>query len=324
MRNLQADRESFSPELRTHFNAAGHSWQAVFGDAADEVFMAWNYARYIQAVAAAGKQAYALPMYVNCQLPAPAERAGEYPSGGPHPYYLEVYRVSAPAIDFYSPDIYWPNFEYWIDRYRVNGNAIFVPEARIESAPYNALYAYGEAKAFGFSPFGVDSLSNASSTKTGPEIADTYAALESMSDLLLTAQAVGRTRGLVLHSNSPRPTQTVSLGGYLFEATLSRSWPAKTLLVDDGAMIIVQSGPDEFYIAGSGLTVSFFRDPDVDGKLGGIASIEEMYRVADKWITAHRLNGDQSNQGRQLSLASHDVHVYRVKLYAVDRSSREP
>ena len=150
--------DSLSPELRAHFNPAGKTWRDVFGDASDEVFMAWNYARYIQAVAEAGKREYPLPMYVNCQLPAPGERAGEYPSGGPHPYYLEVYRVTAPSIDFYSPDIYWPNFEYWIDRYRFDGNAVFVPEARMDSAPYNALYAYGEAKAFGFSPFGIDSV----------------------------------------------------------------------------------------------------------------------------------------------------------------------
>jgi hypothetical protein len=38
-------------------------------------------------------------------------RAGEYPSGGPHPYYLEVGRATARNIDFYSTDIYWPNFE---------------------------------------------------------------------------------------------------------------------------------------------------------------------------------------------------------------------
>jgi hypothetical protein len=80
---LENNRDSFSPELRAHFNAAGRTWTEVFGDAADEVFMAWNYARYIQSVAAQGKHAYPLPMYVNCQLPAPAERAGEYPSGAP-------------------------------------------------------------------------------------------------------------------------------------------------------------------------------------------------------------------------------------------------
>jgi hypothetical protein len=75
---------------------------------------------------------------------------------------------------------------------------------------------------------------------------------------------------VVLHR--PRATQTVALGGCLFEATLSRSWPAKTLLTDDGAMIIVQSTENEFCIAGTGLTVSFFRNPDVDSAVARIES----------------------------------------------------
>lgn len=318
---IQNSRDSFSPELRAHFNAAGTTWAEIFGEAADEVFMAWNYARYIQAVAAQGKREYPLPMYINCQLPARGERAGEYPSGGPNPYYLEVYRVTAPALDFYSPDIYWPNFEYWIDRYKFSGNAVFVPEARLESAPYNAFYAYGEARAFGFSPFGIESLENTDNANgSGPTIKDVYDVLSSMSDVLLSHQASEGTRGVVLHSNNPRPTQTVALGDYLFEATLSRSWPAKTLLTSDGAMIIVQSSRNEFYLAGTGLTLSFFRNPDVDNEVSGIESIEEVSRLNGNWITLHRLNGDQTNQGRQLLMAAHLVRVYRVVLYATPRS----
>lgn len=143
IRALVARRLELPPELATHFNEHGRTWSEVFGDAANEVFMAWNYASFIEAVAHAGKSEYPLPMYVNAQLPAPGERAGEYPSGGPHPYYLEVWRAAAPSIDFYSPDIYWPNFEYWVARYQVARNPIFIPEAQIEGAPYNALYAYG-------------------------------------------------------------------------------------------------------------------------------------------------------------------------------------
>ena len=106
-----------------------------------------------------------------------------------------------------------------------------------------------------------------------------------MSDMLLSHQLSDGTRGVVLHSNGPRPTRTVDLGDYLFEATLSRSWPAKTLLTDDGAMIIVQSNRNEFYIAGTGLTVSFFRNPDVDTAVSGIESIEEVSRstAAAQW-----------------------------------------
>jgi hypothetical protein len=137
--------------------------------------------------------------------------------------------------------------------------------------------------------------------------------------MLPSHQAWGSTRGLVLHSNSPRPTQTVALGDYLFEATLSRPWPAKTLLTDDGAMIIVQSTPQEFYIAGMGLTVSFFRNPDVDTQVGRIERVEEVSRSNGNWVTLRLLNGDQTNQGRQLSMAAHQIHLYRVVLYATAR-----
>src|SRR5438270_1898139 len=333
VRALAAKRLQLSPELTAHFHENGQSWSEVFGDAADEVFMAWNYAAYIESVAHAGKSEYALPMYVNAQLPAPLERAGEYPSGGPHPYYLEVWRATAPGIDFYSPDIYWPNFEYWVQRYEVPGNAIFIPEARMESAPYNAFYAYGQARAFGFSPFAVDSLRVPDKNEDPkPELMQTYELLDSMRDLLPAAQAAGLTRGLVLHTTSLRPTQTVALGGYLFEATLSRSWPARTIIADDGAMLVLQASPspqqpqttrlpgaspEEFYIAGSGLTVSFVRDPDVDARIAGIESVEQVSRASGQWITERRLNGDQTNQGRQLLLDPHRQHIYRVRLYSI-------
>ena len=41
-------------------DARGKTWNEVFGEAADEVFMAWNYATYIEAVARAGKHEYLL------------------------------------------------------------------------------------------------------------------------------------------------------------------------------------------------------------------------------------------------------------------------
>lgn len=319
IRTLAAKRLQLSPELARHFNERGQSWSEVFGDAADEVFMSWNYASYIEAVVHAGKTEYALPMYVNAQLPAPQERAGEYPSGGPHPYHLEVWRAAAPSIDFYSPDIYWPNFEYWVQRYEVAGNPIFIPEARMDSAPYNALYAFGQVCAFGFSPFAIDSLTLPKDEDSKPELMQVYESLDSIRDLLPAAQAAGQTRGLVLHATSPRPTQTVALGGYLFEATLSRTWPAKTLATEDGAMLILQSSPGEFYVVGSGLTVSFARDADVDAGIAGIESIEQVSRASGQWTTERRLNGDQTNQGRQLMLDPHRPHIYRVRLYSIAR-----
>jgi len=318
LRALGAKRTQLSPELASHFNDRGQTWAEVFGDAANEVFMAWNYATYLEAVSHTGKTEYALPMYVNAQLPAPLERAGEYPSGGPHPYYLEIWRAAAPSLDFYSPDIYWPNFEYWVQRYATPGNPIFIPEARLDAAPYNAFYAYGQGHAFGFCPFAVDSLTlPEKDSEPKPPLMQVYELLDSLSDLLPAAQAAGSTRGIVLHATSLRPTQTVALGGYLFEATLSHTWPARTLATDDGAMLILQSSAGEFYIVGSGLTVSFARDPDVDRGIAGIESVEQVSRASAQWITERPLNGDQTNQGRQLLMDAKHPHIYRVRLYSI-------
>lgn len=60
LRALVAKRAQLSPELASHFNEHGENWAEVFGNAANEVFMAWNYASYIEAVTHAGKSEYAL------------------------------------------------------------------------------------------------------------------------------------------------------------------------------------------------------------------------------------------------------------------------
>lgn len=303
-----------SPELAAQFHPEGKTWREVFGEAANEVFMAWRYAKFVDAVVEAGKKQYELPMYMNVQLPAYMERAGDYPSGGPHPYFLDVYRATAQHIDFYSPDIYWPEFAYWVNRYKAAGLPLFVPEARLEVSPYNALYAYGAAQAFGFCPFGIDSVKSENSM-----IAQVYDALRSLGSLLPEAQNAGRTRGIVLYANSARGIQTVSLGGYLFQAGLSRVWNTGALESQNGGLLLIENAPDEFFVIGTGLTVKINRDPDTDAKLAGIASIEEVTRSGSDWKIISRLNGDQSNQGRQLTLDSQAVRIYRVRLYAAAR-----
>jgi hypothetical protein len=40
-------------------------------------------------------------------------------------------------------------------------------------------------------------------------------------------------------------------------------------------MLILQASRSEFYIIGSGLTVSFARDPDVDARIAGIESVDK-------------------------------------------------
>jgi Domain of unknown function (DUF5597)/Beta-galactosidase len=309
--------------LADSFRPDGRDWPQAFGDTADEVFMAWYYARFIEEVTQAGKREYPLPMYMNAQLPAPHERAGDYPSGGPYPLTQPVYRAGAPAIDFYAPDIYWPDFERWVARYQEQGNPVFVPESRLNLAPYDALYAFGQARAIGFSPFGVDGdlAASRSDARTDgpndvPRLGDVYQILNELGDRFPAAQAHGQTRGLVLHLTSPRPFQTLALDGYLFRATLARSWPTQQPLTADGAMLVMRAAPGEFYVLGCGLAVSFLRDPDVDDQLAGIASIAELAWKGGRWTVAQQMNGDQSDQGRELLMEAHVIHLYRVKLYS--------
>lgn len=85
LRALQQPNARLPRRLAAAFKPYGRDWAAAFGSAADEVFMGWYYARFIDRVAQAGKREYSLPIYMNAQLPAPHERAGDYPSGGPYP-----------------------------------------------------------------------------------------------------------------------------------------------------------------------------------------------------------------------------------------------
>ena len=85
--------------------------------------------------------------------------------------------------------------------------------------------------------------------------------------------------------------------------------------------MVLQSAPEEFYVLGSGLAVSFLRDPDTDNRVAGIARIERMTDASGHWTAAERLSGDQSDQGRALLMEPGTFCVYRVKLYT---SAREP
>jgi beta-galactosidase GanA len=116
MAYLQQHAGTLAPELDAAWRTAGArragTWTEVFGEgtATDEIFMAWHFARFTQHVTAAGKAEYALPMFVNAALIRPGYQPGQYPSAGPLPHLIDVWRAGAPAIDFIAPDIYFPTF----------------------------------------------------------------------------------------------------------------------------------------------------------------------------------------------------------------------
>ncbi len=107
-------------------------------------------------------------MHVNAALIREGYQPGQYPSAGPLPHLMDIWRAGAPSVDFLSPDIYFPNIEHWCDLYHRNGNPLFIPEAKREMpAGVKAFYAIGQHDGIGFSPFSIESTDDAKNDEIG-------------------------------------------------------------------------------------------------------------------------------------------------------------
>lgn len=307
------------------------TWTKVFGDspAAEERFMAWAYARYVEHVTAAGKAEMPLPMYTNAALIRPGTLPGQYPSAGPLPHLADVWRAGAPSLDFIAPDIYFPNFAEWADAYVASGNPLFVPEAlRSIDAAANALYAYGKHGALGFSPFGIETIAGDAEAL----LAGTFDIIAQLTPLIVEHAGHGTMTGLIPPSDDMRAPHRVRLADVVLEATYERV-PAPDLadgvINESGdahgssslpaAAIVIRTRPDELVVAGIGVTLTF-HSVEAGGDTVGILSCEEgRYAPADgqvsSWQRLRYLNGDQTHQGRHVRLEPGKFAIQRVRLY---------
>jgi Domain of unknown function (DUF5597)/Beta-galactosidase len=320
MQYLQQNKDKLQPEIKelwatSDFKTAG-SWEDVFGisPATEELFMAWYYAVYVNRIAAAGKLEYSLPMFVNAALNRQGASPGEYPSGGPLPHLMDVWKAGAPSIDFLSPDIYNPYFADWCRKYHQTGNPLFIPEimAGVNNAAH-VFYAIGRYDAIGFSPFSIESVTDPVTNR----LTSAYQMLEQLTPLILENQGRGTMTGILLDRKDP--SQTITMNNYRLTATYEPydRYAYKGNLSDSSFRtggIIIAIAPDEFLVAGSGMIITF--TPALqDDSLAGIGSIDECRFEKGQWIPAMRLNGDQSHQGRHMRLPNDRFSVQWVKLY---------
>lgn len=124
--------------------------------------MVWNYSRYVGKVAAVGKAECPSPMFMNVWLadwrPTAQMKPGDYPSGGPLPYMMDIWKAGAPKIDILATDNY-SNFDERCELYRHPGNPLFIPElVRTTKTTSAIFYPIGQYDAIGVSPFGMESL----------------------------------------------------------------------------------------------------------------------------------------------------------------------
>jgi beta-galactosidase GanA len=315
MNYLQQHKEELIPEFRTVWQAKGFkprgTWEEIFGKGpgTDELFMAWYFARYANRVAEAGKAQYSLPMFVNAALIRPGHMPGQYPSAGPLPHLMDIWKAGAPKIDFLSPDIYFQNFAEWVRRFDVSGNPMFIPEAMpgpIDSV--NGMYAIGQHNAIGFSPFSIDSLDK----QTTENLTASYDLLKQLSALILEHQGKGSIAGLLPEGPEQRAPQQLRLGEYILNITFDRPTAQNVSVLSGG--LVMATGPDEYLFAGTGLTITFETEKPGD-PIVGLLSVDEGRYVNGQWTPGRRLNGDQTHQGRHVRLPPGDFGIQRVKLY---------
>jgi hypothetical protein len=254
---MTSHKDALYPEFRKAWEAAGAktsgTWEQVFGQApyTDEIFMAWNYARYVGRVAAAGKAEYPVPMYVNTWCSMGDRLPGTYPSGGPEPHVADLWKVGAPAIDFRSPDLHSTNFSEWAQWYHPNSDfPLFIPEAFHATGHYNIFYVMGQHDGIGFSPFAidelffkmepgmmeelerrfspnlVDDLIFTGSSRTRLELPDlplarSYDIISQLTPLILENQGKGKMAGAVVIADEP--PQKIPLGNYVLTVSYARS-----------------------------------------------------------------------------------------------------
>jgi beta-galactosidase GanA len=328
---LGKNADALAPELRDTWVANGKktagTWTEVFGTglATDEIFMAWHFSRFVEEVAAKGKAEYPLPMYVNAALIRPGHKPGQYPSAGPLPHLFDVWRAGAPSIDLLAPDIYFNNFVEWVRKYARPGNLLFIPEAlRSVEASVNGIYAIAGYNAIGFCPFGIESISE----PAAKYLTDSFGMIAQLTPLILEHQGHGTMAGLLPEGAEQRQPQQVWLGSYTLHVSFDKGTapnladgvvpPYGSVAINPAIPptggLVISTGPDEFIIAGSGITTTFqLHSPG--GPQVGLLSVEEGRFVDGKWTHIRWLNGDQTHQGRHVRLDLGRFSIQKVKLY---------
>jgi beta-galactosidase GanA len=325
MAYLTAHKNDLFPELHKAWRANGFkmkgSWEDIFGKSefrpektdwkfysyyTEELFSAWQYARYVEKIVTAGKKEYALPMFVNAWLKQPFSYwPGRYPSGGPLPQVLDIWRAAAPSIDFIAPDIYTDEFTWICEEFTRSGNPLFIPETRGGAVgAARVFYVFGEFSAGCFAPFGID---NVRYMENDP-LSASYETLQILSPLILEHQGKGTMRGILVDTVST--VQKMEMGDFRIEARLAGRQPV-------AGGLIIRQGPETFIVAGRSLDVFFL--PVNDSLRVAVDRVDEGTFRNGKWVSERRLNGDEVHastwSGTGLKLPGYQVSIQKIVLY---------
>ena len=304
---LQKNKDSLLPETLSAWEGNGckteGTWEEVFGknERTAEIFMAWNYASYMNQISAEGKKHYNIPTFVNAWIVQPEDsHPGNYPSGGPQAQNHDTWRAAAPSIDMLCPDIYLNNFTEILNLYSRNGNPVFIPESRDkQNGAANAAYAIGNYNAIGYSPFGFETKCDSEENISFCEL---YRCLGSASEKILTAQANKQIGAAWLKGSDPEIVKSdIILSDICINCELVSSGMRNggapqltggTYNPDDTGYVIAIKEGDTLLFLGSNARVTF-KPKDGEGTIGLAKVVEGSFDCNGNWKDGCWLNGDQ-------------------------------
>ena len=325
------------------------TWQEIFGDDiyTDEIFMAWQYANYVERLAQTARGIYGVPLFVNAAMNSRNRQPGEYPSAGPLAHLIDVWQCGAPTIDFLAPDIYDTGFADWCTKYDLPSNPLFIPVTRLcDNNGVRAFYVFGEHDAIGISPFSIEDGSDSSENS----LVRGYDKLKELAPLISEMQGKGRMNGLLFDQQQKervimKDNMQITARHFFTlpwdpRATDGSSWP-------EGGGILIELSPYEYIVAGNGIVIEFATRDEADAsrrnQLGedgfaetgsmsndtksntlvwkgksriGLGPVNEISVTPEgKLEYIRRLNGDQTHQGRHVRIPVGQYSILHVNLY---------
>jgi beta-galactosidase GanA len=295
------------------------TWADVFGADADEYFHAWHIARFVEQVAAAGKAAHPVPMYVNAALrdPIGPQDPITYASGGPTHNVLDVWKAAAPSLDLISPDIYLrENRKVMavLDHYGRPDNALFVAEIGSDRPFARYLFPVLGRHGIGFAPFGIDYTGYSNYPLGAKQVteealepfAENYRVLAPMARewarLAFEAEVWGASKPddggeQVLHLGKWRARVQYGQWQFGMPEWFNDADPPAMADQPVGGALIARLGPNELLVIGRYARISFDLDEPAPEKHAMMARVEEGHYQDGRWVFERVWSGDQTDYG---------------------------
>lgn len=287
------------------------TWTQDYGVRAPEAFMAYYTARYIGSVAAAGKKAYDLPLYVNVwprQQPGLLRPGWSSPSGGAVSWLLPQWKTLAPAIDDVGVDNYDTNVAPYTaiaKAYEIKGNPLFVPETGDTMAhARHAFWTVSQPYSVGISMFGINqNFGLRQGHNVSEPIAVDYHLLRDAAAFLIPLRNSGLVRTAVEESglaNVPMVFDTVDMVARFGDVRDGYGGPRGQGNADlSGRVIAAQVQPDKFLLMGASANLKLAPKLGEKGQVE-LLKVEQGHFENAHWITDRLLNGDETAFGLSL------------------------